>query len=169
MFSHTKEMVHRFMTWTAYGSKPNSMNRMFHMRTYGMKICMTTAAEGMVMLQGEKICIGQIRFTMNELRCMVHGLCEILKDTQNTFSVDGPRWMCERMLRESRMRTAIVRERGSINEIRCVSERVHGYFQDIRTFKEELFTLVHMTVVAPARGTEIISIKHRNSGDERGG
>ena len=52
------------------------MNRVLHMRTYGYKIRMTTAAEGMVMWQDEKISIGQIHFTMNELRSMVHGLCE---------------------------------------------------------------------------------------------
>ena len=69
-------MVYRFITLTAYGSEPNPINRVLYMRTYGYKIRMTTGADGRVMWQGEKISIGQIHFTMNELRFMVHGLCE---------------------------------------------------------------------------------------------
>lgn len=217
VFSHTKKMVHRFMTLTAYGSEPNPMNRVLHMRTYGFKIRMETAAEGTVMWQGEKICIGQIHFTMKELRSMVHGLCEstrvsllsqmllleldgygnvreehtqlppldmnslydnpvemmegwsFLKDTRNVFSVDGPKWLLHRVLQETRLRAAFTRAgHDPSSEHIWNSERVHQYYREMRTFKEQLFALVHLTGGAPARGTEIISVEHRNGSDGRG-
>jgi hypothetical protein len=37
----------------------------------------------------------------------------------------------------------------------------------VKSFKEELFVLVHLTGGAPARGTEIISIQHENGKDSR--
>ena len=221
VFRFTQTMVHRFMTLTGYGSEPNPMNRVLHMRTYGYKIRMTTAAEGMVMWQDEKICIGQIHFTMNELRSMVHGLCEstrlnligkallldvnewgnvtegrtqlpelnlnmlhdnpveiiegwsFLKDTRSTFSVCGEKWIFHRILSEPVLRAAFIRDvgqnLGSMIDIPWDSERVHRYLQDIRTLKEQMFVLVHITGGAPARGTEIISVEHKNGADGRGG
>lgn len=41
--------------------------------------------------------------------------------------------------------------------------KVKQYFQKVKTFKEELFSLVYLTVGAPARGTKIISIQYKNS------
>lgn len=42
---------------------------------------------------------------------------------------------------------------------------VEQYLRKVRHFKETLFALVHLTAGAPARGTETISIQHRNSVD----
>ena len=45
---------------------------------------------------------------------------------------------------------------------------VEGYFRQVRQFKEELFTLAHLSAGAPARGTELITVMHRSPQQGRG-
>jgi hypothetical protein len=40
--------------------------------------------------------------------------------------------------------------------------RVEQYFREVRLFKEELIVLCHMAGGAPARGTEVVSIRTEN-------
>ena len=55
------------------------MNRVLYIRIHRYKIRMTTAAEGIVIWQDKKISIGQIHFTINELRSMVYRLYKLTR------------------------------------------------------------------------------------------
>lgn len=76
IFEEVKEMVQRFMTLTTFNGMPSPMDRILHMRTYGMKIRYTTKGEARVTWKGDEICIDKVSFTMEELRSVVHGLNE---------------------------------------------------------------------------------------------
>jgi len=49
VFKTVQELVHRFITLTSYGGMPSPMDRILHMRTYGMKIRYTTKGEARVL------------------------------------------------------------------------------------------------------------------------
>ena len=57
IFELVRQMVHDFMTLTTYGGTPGPMDRILHMRTYGMKIRYTTKADARILWRGETICI----------------------------------------------------------------------------------------------------------------
>jgi len=59
------------------------------------------------------------------------------------------------------------REVGHREEIIWNEKGVEDWFRKVKSFKEELFVLVHLTGGASARGTEIISIQHENGKDSR--
>ena len=48
IFKEVKEMVQRFMTLTMFNGMPSPMDRVLHIRTYGMKIRFSTKGEGRV-------------------------------------------------------------------------------------------------------------------------
>lgn len=79
IFEEVKDMVQRFMTLTTFNGMPSPMDRILHMRTYGMKIRYTTKGEARVTWKGEEICIDKVSFTMEELRSVVHGLSESVR------------------------------------------------------------------------------------------
>ena len=64
---------------------------------------------------------------------------------------------------------SILRERFIIsysaidNNIEWNINRLREYFIKIRRFKERLLVLIHLTSGAPARGTELLTIRYRNS------
>ena len=74
IFELVKQMVHDFMTLTTYSGMPSPIDRILHMRTYGMKIRYTTKADARISWRGETICIDKISFTMDDVRTVVHGL-----------------------------------------------------------------------------------------------
>jgi hypothetical protein len=48
IFEEVKEMVQKFMTLTMFDGMPSPMDRILHMRTYGMKVRFSTKGEGRV-------------------------------------------------------------------------------------------------------------------------
>ncbi|KAF2218117.1 hypothetical protein BDZ85DRAFT_208831, partial [Elsinoe ampelina] len=78
----------------------------------------------------------------------------------NQWSVDGSSWLAQRLLRY------IGRPQGSKGFL-LNQDAVKEWVSQLRKFKEELFVLVHLTGGAPARGTEIVSIKCQNGPDGR--
>ena len=208
-FEVVKQIVQKCMTLTDFGGMPSPMDRMLHMRTYGMKIRMTTKGDARVSWVGDRVSIDKISFTLGDLRAVVHGLNEsmrqklikdlmlikgngegdvkmpeldlqsifdnaaemaeewnFLKDPRNEWEVDGKRWIWDRMFTEHEVQTKFIKgglehttDRG---QIRWNEKGVEDYFRQVRRFKEGLFVLVHMTAGAPARGTEVISIRHEN-------
>ncbi|TIA28291.1 hypothetical protein D6C78_10812 [Aureobasidium pullulans] len=94
-----------------------------------------------------------------------------LKDPRNKWDVDGQKWMWKRMWNEEEVASRLVK--GSLDEVesrddvRWDDNKVERFFRRVRTFKEELFVLIHLTAGAPARGTEILSIQHQNGQDSR--
>jgi len=55
------------------------MDRVLHMRTYGMKIRYTTKGKARISWQGERICVDKISFTIDDIRTVVHGLYETVR------------------------------------------------------------------------------------------
>jgi superfamily II DNA/RNA helicase len=212
-------MVDTFMTLTQFHGHPTPMDRIYHQKTYGMKIRYTTKAEGRVSWQGERILIDKISFTMDDIRTVVHGLNEtvrqrlirnllmypeedatntwkpdglpgfelsqlfdnpaelsegwsFLKDSRNSWEVDGNAWMWERVLGIEQIRQQfMVSDSDSVvaGSIQWNTVGVERYFRHVRKFKEELITLVHMSAGAPARATELISVQHENDGQSQRG
>ncbi|KAG4427745.1 hypothetical protein IFR05_016773 [Cadophora sp. M221] len=68
------KMVKRFMTMANGKRDPTPMQWIFQARSYGLKIKYTTTAEGCIQWIGDTILYQQIRFSMAEVRSMVHGL-----------------------------------------------------------------------------------------------
>jgi superfamily II DNA helicase RecQ len=68
------KMVKRFMTMANGKRDPTPMQWIFQARSYGLKIRYTTTAEGCIQWIGDTILYQQIRFSMAEVRTMVHGL-----------------------------------------------------------------------------------------------
>jgi hypothetical protein len=68
------KMVKRFMTMANGKRDPTPMQWIFQARSYGFKIRYTTTAEGCIQWIGDTILYQQIRFSMAEVRTMVHGL-----------------------------------------------------------------------------------------------
>ena len=73
------ELVERFMTLRKFGGRISPMDRILHMRTYGMKIRMTTKAGGTVSWEGESILVNKIKFDMDDIRIVVQGLYETVR------------------------------------------------------------------------------------------
>ena len=98
IFEEVKEMVQRFMTLTMFDGMPSPMDRILHIRTYGMKIRFSTKGEGRVSWKGEEICIDKTSFSMEELRSVVHGLNESVRKRlmEDLLCVEGGREVEER-------------------------------------------------------------------------
>lgn len=74
-------MVKRFMTLVQFDGIISPMDRIMHQKTYGMKIQFNNKAEGRVAWQdGDRIKIDMIRFTMGDIRTVVHGLNETVRE-----------------------------------------------------------------------------------------
>jgi RecQ family ATP-dependent DNA helicase len=79
MFDLVRRKVQRYMTLVTDKSQPTPIDWIFESRTYGLKIRYTTAAEGSIDWVGDQISYQKIKFTMTQLRDMVHGLVEEAK------------------------------------------------------------------------------------------
>lgn len=81
IFDIVQTMVQSFMCLTQYNNKPTPIDRILHMRSYGMKIAMSTKGAARVIWRDnyQEVSIDQVHFTMNELRQVVHGLFETCK------------------------------------------------------------------------------------------
>jgi hypothetical protein len=222
-----QEMANRFITLTEYNGKPTPMNAVLQLRAFGFKIRFTTKAEGTVDWIGDTLLIGNIQFSMPQLRSMVHGMIasarqqmlaslmllqmdgeggiaadttacpaihwdrlvdngaetkvgwSFMEDPRNKHatSVEDPKeWLNERLQSEGKLqgefvdveatKSAIARGRGVV----WVEIRVRAYGLAMKEARRRLAALVHMTGGAPPRGSELVSIKYRNSanGSSRG-
>jgi hypothetical protein len=73
-FELVQEMCNHFMVITDHKHPPTPMNAVFRLLSFGYGIRYTTKAEGVVGWMGDTLLYGHIRFSMLELRCMVHGI-----------------------------------------------------------------------------------------------
>ena len=73
------KLVERFMTLRQFGGRIHPMDRILHMRTYGLKIRMVTKASGTVSWEGNNILVNKIKFAVDDIRTVVHGLYETTK------------------------------------------------------------------------------------------
>src|SRR6187402_354744 len=76
MFDIVRRKVQRYMTLVTEKSKPTPMDWIYESRSYGFKIRYTTAAEGVIDWKGDEISYQKIKFNMNQLRDIVHGLID---------------------------------------------------------------------------------------------
>ncbi|KAK0972240.1 hypothetical protein LTR54_017624 [Friedmanniomyces endolithicus] len=198
-------MVKRFMTLVQFHGIISPMDCVMHQRTYGMNSRFNTKAEGRVAWQDEdRIKIDKISFTMGDIRTVMHGLNEavkerlvqdlmftdaaqvpaldlrkifdneakmsedysVLDDVRNKFEVNGDHWMWERMFRETTIEEHFVignldeaRER---SDIKWNGRGIEHYTRVFAHYQEELMALAHLTAGAPARGTELLTVRHRN-------
>ncbi len=77
------KLVERFMTLRKFGGRISPMDRILHMRTYGLKIRMTTKAGGTVSWEGDSILVNKIKFNMDDIRTVVQGLYETVRKRLN--------------------------------------------------------------------------------------
>jgi len=80
-------------------------------------------------------------------------------------------WLLDRVVEEAPLRERFIRGMDSMQQPERTlwrDDAVARYMKGVRRFKESLFTLVHLSAGAPARGTEITSIQCENSADGAG-
>lgn len=71
-----KQSVKDFMTLTDYGGKPTPMDWVLRLRAYGKGANQGTNSAGHVLWVGDEILYGYVRYTMPQLRSMIHGLVQ---------------------------------------------------------------------------------------------
>ena len=83
-----------------------------------------------------------------------------LRDQRNQWPVDGQSWLFQRIQSTPRQRTKFVKV-GTTSGIN--RERIADWMRQVAQFRARLLVLMHITGGQPARGTEILSIRHRNT------
>jgi hypothetical protein len=68
------KLVERSITLQMFGGRISPIDRMLHMRTYGMKIRIKTKADSTVLWKGDNILVNNIKFSMEQIRVVVHSL-----------------------------------------------------------------------------------------------
>ncbi|KAK3347306.1 hypothetical protein B0T25DRAFT_415540, partial [Lasiosphaeria hispida] len=68
--------VSRFMTIVHPGNQPTPMDWIFDLRTYGMKIAMSTPSEGRLLFNGLEVIYSDVTFQMNCFTEMLYHLVE---------------------------------------------------------------------------------------------
>lgn len=85
------------------------------------------------------------------------------KDPRNKDVLpDGKRWMLDRVLKADSLRAEFVEVRKD-SKVFWKAAAAKKYIAKINSFLERLLLLVHTTAGQPARGTEILSLRHCNT------
>ncbi|KAI6957743.1 hypothetical protein KC332_g17517 [Hortaea werneckii] len=87
------------------------------------------------------------------------GWC-FLDDRRSQLPVDGHHWLFDRIRTRSDLSERFVRPGMSSG---IDQERMRDWFRQVVAFRGKLLALMHMTGGQPARGPEILSIRHRNT------
>jgi superfamily II DNA helicase RecQ len=201
LVERVREKVLRFMVASSQRTRPTPMGWIYDTKAYGMTIRATTLADGQVDWQGNRITIGKVRFSMDELCDMIHGLVgearetmaallfmpgrrhedfpqidwpnieddhsesrigySFIDDERTQWPVNGQQWLISRIAQEERLQKTWVREGDIPFRVRAVAQ----YERHVEAFRERLWALMHVTGGQPARGPEILGIRHRNTGD----
>nr|GEZ17793.1 RecQ helicase L2 [Tanacetum cinerariifolium] len=83
-----------------------------------------------------------------------------LKDQRTRMPVDGERWLFQRVRQDAAVRDRFIK-RGTQSGIN--PHEVERYMDQVIAFREKLIVLMHMTGGQPARGTEMMSVRHSNT------
>jgi hypothetical protein len=83
-----------------------------------------------------------------------------MHDQRSRFPVDGRNWLFQRIQSHHKLRERFVRSDAATGIDR---ERMRDYMRKVARFRGLLLILVHITGGQPARGTEILSVRHRNT------
>src|SRR5277367_6410975 len=76
MFNIVRRRVRKFITLVSDKGQPTPMDWIYNCQTYGMKIRYNTTAKGVMEWEGNRVLYQGIRFNMEQLRGMMHGLVE---------------------------------------------------------------------------------------------
>lgn len=87
-------------------------------------------------------------------------------------SVESQKWLWSRVMREGAITKHFLRntDMGEVmdrSELQWNTTKVEQYFREVTLFKEELIVLCHMAGGAPARGTEVVTIRIENGESAR--
>jgi hypothetical protein len=83
-----------------------------------------------------------------------------LKDQRTQMPVDGERWLFERVGQDASIRSQFIKPGSQSGVDRQAVER---YMDRLVEFREKLAVLMHMSAGQPARGPEILSVRHSNT------
>lgn len=83
-----------------------------------------------------------------------------MHDQRSRFPVDGREWLFRRIQSHDKLRERFVRADAAAGVDR---ERMRDYMRKVARFRGLLLILMHITGGQPARGTEILSVRHRNT------
>lgn len=92
-----------------------------------------------------------------------------LQDPRNRdiLPTTGERWLLNRVLTDDTLRKEFTFIQESDSTVVWREALADHYFSMVNTFLERLLLLVHMTGGQPARGTEILSLRHCNTPEGR--
>lgn len=83
-----------------------------------------------------------------------------LDDRRSKLPVDGHDWLFDRIGTRPHLAERFVRPETSSG---IDQERMRDWFRQVIAFRGKLLALMHITGGQPARGPEILSIRHRNT------
>jgi hypothetical protein len=83
-----------------------------------------------------------------------------LKDHRTRMPVNGEQWLFQRVGQDAAIRDRFMK-RGTRSGLN--TQEVERYMDRVIAFREKLIVLVHITGGQPARGPEILSIRHSNT------
>ncbi|KAK5020800.1 hypothetical protein LTS07_011424 [Exophiala sideris] len=88
-----------------------------------------------------------------------------LRDARNQFSVKGETWLFHRVVSEvrSRQKWVNVDTEAADDAVAWQTRHITRYFRAVKRFKRDLYALVHMSNGGPWRGSEGLTVQHRNS------
>lgn len=93
-----------------------------------------------------------------------------LRDARNQFSVPGETWLFRRVVSEVRLRQkwVDVDTETADDAVAWQTRTITRYFRAVKRFKRDLYALVHMSNGGPWRGSEGLTVQHRNSATVEG-
>jgi hypothetical protein len=83
-----------------------------------------------------------------------------LQDQRTPWPVDGTQWLFQRVQASEKLRERFV-QTGRDQPVR--QDRIHDWFRQLDAFRGKLLALLHLTGGQPARGTELLSVRHSNT------
>ncbi|KAG9375569.1 hypothetical protein A1F94_013858 [Pyrenophora tritici-repentis] len=156
------------------------MQWMLDLRTYGLKIHYNTTTRGHVeWTNGDELLYKELHFSMAQFRGMQQAApvpavpwesirdnptderpgWNFLKDHRTNMPVNGERWLFERV--GERQHPESVHE--ARDAVRVDRQAIERYMDRVVEFREKLAVLMHITGGQPARGPELLSVRHSNT------
>ncbi|KAK7178300.1 hypothetical protein PSPO01_15656 [Paraphaeosphaeria sporulosa] len=91
--------------------------------------------------------------------------CSFCEDPRNKDVLpEGKRWMLDRILEADALRAEFVELRKKDSKVLWNAAAANKYILKIDSFLERLLLPIHIAAGQPARGTEILSLRHCNIG-----
>lgn len=90
--------------------------------------------------------------------------CNFLQDERNRTQVAGyERWVLNNIIHHPQLQRRFIETNQEINRIVRKRQEAQDYLHQVDQFLERLLLVCHLTSGHPARGTEILSLRHLNT------